>query len=197
MRFTISEKLRTPARYIAIALFICGFIFNLTEIAYQIKFNEINAFNVTSFIFHVGFFVLLSIGLFFKKDKVTEIGVSVLKVFDGVFYPLLAMEKADKANWSNNFVAASTVTFIIASVILLIVLIFYILEKITNKAIYYKLILLFLFLSFIAILVAFFCSWVESANLDKHWSTTLETGYLCFLFLGMYFACLSIKYEEE
>ena len=182
---------------IAVIFFTIGIILEIVELIFQIIDKEINAFNVGSFILHFTFYAFLTFGLFSRKDKITDIGLMVLKVFDGVFYPLLALQRIDKFRWNTAIGSVEIITFLSAAIMVFLVLFFFICEKIKPRKIYWHLVIVFLFLSAISILANFISMCIDANMYQKIWTTGLESGYLCLLFSGMIFATLSVGFQHD
>ena len=192
-----TAKYKKIAKLIAIILFIIGITIAIVEFVGGCVNNEFTWFSLGSFIFHVIFFIFLLTGLLSKKDKISELALTILKVFDGVFYPLLALRRFDSTNWSDLYSRWESITFAIAALFVFLVLLFFVFEKATHKRIYWNLILLFLALSSLAILSNFIVMVVNQKVLQKSWNYALESLYLSFLFAGMYLVCASINYQNE
>ncbi len=185
------------AKYIAIVLFLCGIAFEIIELTGDIIKFSVTPYDIGSFVFDVGFILMLLFGLIAKKDKVTIIALSILKIFDGVHYPLVALQKVNNYNWQDGYVNSTLILFILSALCLFLVLVFFVCEKLTDKKIYWKLILLFLVLSAIFIFASFIVQVVDNHHNGKDWRNALESGYLSFLFFGMYFACVFVNNNEE
>lgn len=161
-------------------------------------FNFISLFFL---LFEVILHLTLIIGLLFKNVRLFNIMMVAVKVFDAVFFSFLIAERVQNiysgaVKPQGVFEFVNLLSYGLSTILLLLILIFFIFNSVTGKHFYWKTMKLFFL---ITIIVMFFCSVAEIINFIKYstyWFEFLEPFYMVFLMSGMLIICHYVEKDK-
>lgn len=168
----------------------------VTEIIHQ----EILLQKIFAYVFEVMIIIFVLYSIIRKNTKVLEISIVVLKTFEGSYYPLIACAKLDTVifgNFFDPFYVVNYIIFGVASLFMLVALIFYCTYKSHGKRTSWNFMKLFILLASSAMFVSSIFFVVETVRGTVHWSEIFEPIALCSLFFGVYATCEYIEEKVE
>ena len=143
---------------------------------------------------------MLIIGLLIKNKKISSIFMVAIKVFDALYFSFIIGQRLDNLykgiHPQNMFEYINFVSYCLATLLLFTILVFFILNNVTNKHVYWKWMKI---LIFITIVVMFVCSMFEIANFVRYstyWFAFLEPFYMVFLLSGILIICHYIEKDN-
>lgn len=162
--------------------------------------NKFNAYLTVMFSFEVLLHSFLIYALVRKKEEMANIFMVSVKVFDAIFFAADVALRIDalinKVAQPTNTYIVNFVAYILSSLLLIAILIFYILNALTKKHKHWVTVKVCMIVTAI---VMFACSMFEIYNIVKysaHWFAFLEPLYMCFLMLGMFTICHYIEKDK-
>lgn len=176
----------------------------LLDIACFIGTTIHNGFNFISLfflLFEVILHVTLILGLLFKNVRLFNIMMVAVKVFDAVFFACIIGERAQAiysgvSQPKGVFEIINLLSYSLSTVLLVLILIFFIFNSVTGKHTYWKIMKLFFL---ITIVVMAFCSVAEIVNFVRYstfWFEFIEPFYMVFLMSGMLIICHYVEKDK-
>lgn len=189
-------KNKSVARAIAIVLISIALVLETVEFAVgAIHFFQFEKLFLFLFDLIANGFILGA--LFFKNIPLIEVGLIVIKVFDGTYYPLKSSRQLDILINVPNPDALDIcehVLFAIAAFSLLIALFFFCLYKFKGIRHAWDIMKHLLLIAALMMMISIVISSIEFSRGAMNWHEVLEPTFLSILFLGMFATC---EYTEE
>lgn len=161
-------------------------------------FSVVNLFFLFfEIILHVG----MIIGLLLKNSKLFNMLMVSIKAFDAVFFCYIIGARLDSiykgTSPSGMFDYVNLVSYALSAICLLAILIFFVLNGVTGKHIYWKIMKILILITIGAMLI---CSIFEIVNFFSndltYWFTFLEPFYMVFLLSGVFIICHYVEIEK-
>jgi len=185
---------------IAVILFTLALTIDVAVYAGNIIKNGFSAYLTVMFSFEIILHLFLIYALIRKNQKVGNVFMIAVKVFDAIFFSSIIAIKIDKViadpSLKEMISRLDFVAYALSTILLIIILVFFIANNVTGKHKYWVVVKIAMLLTAVTMLV---CSCFEIYNLvnhTSHWFAFLEPMYMSFLMLGMFTVCHYIEKER-
>ena len=193
-------QIKKKAKLVAIIMLIVALCFEIVEFTSETISNGFSFEYFFAFIFDIAVTALIVFSLIKINIKLLEISIVVLKTFEGTYYPMRSAERLDvilSAGTVDTFNLVTHIFFAIASICMLIALVFYCLYKLTGRLVLWDIMKICMLTSSLAMIISAVLYTVEISRGEIHWEEILEPLTLACMFLGVYATCEFIEEEVE
>lgn len=196
----INQFIDKHAIAVSVILFSIALLIDIATYVGSTVEEKFSVYLTVMFSFEVILHGFLIYALIAKNKAISNVFMISIKVFDAIFFAANIAIRADAViNNPQTYKPIPVINFCsyaISSIVLIIILIFFIANYITGKHKYWVVVKACML---VTALVMFLCSILEIYNLIKYsanWFAFLEPMYMCFLMLGMFTVCHFIEKEK-